>query len=178
MSRWWVALLLGMGGLALQASEMPATFVGMVEAHNRLRSPLGLPPLRWSPAAAEQAQSWADSLASRGCPARYNPDPERRRRYGENVLRAFAAAPYEGLLRDPASVVARWAADGQDIDPDTGECHNPSGTRCGQYLAIVGPATLGIGCGVARCPSAEVWVCNYYPRSTQTAAGNVRPTTP
>jgi hypothetical protein len=57
MSRWWVALLLGMGGLALQASEMPATFIGMVEAHNRLRSPLGLPPLRWSPAAAEQAQA-------------------------------------------------------------------------------------------------------------------------
>lgn len=165
MIRRWCALALCSLVLPLQASSIPPTFVGIVEAHNRLRSPLELPALRWSSVAAEQAQSWADQLALEGCPARYNPDPQRRMDYGENVLRAFSTTSYEGLLRHPAAVVARWALDGQDYDPRTGECHNPSGTRCGQYLAIIGASTLGLGCGVARCPNAEVWVCNYYPRS-------------
>jgi hypothetical protein len=159
------ALLLCMLVLPLPASELAPRWADMVDAHNALRRPLGLPPLRWSPTAAEQAQGWADTLASQGCPARYNPDPERRRRYGENVLRAYAAAPYEGSLRQAAAVVARWAVDGQDYDPQSGVCRNPGGTRCGQYLAIIGEESRGIGCGFARCPSAEIWVCNYFPRS-------------
>lgn len=165
MIRRCLALSLWAFVLPLQAYEVPARFIGMVEAHNELREPLGLPPLRWSAVAAEQAQGWADTLASRDCPARYNPDPERRLRYSENVLRAYAAGPYEGALRRPAAVVNRWASDGQDYDFETGECHNTGGTQCGQYLAIIGEASLGLGCGYARCSSSEVWVCNYFPRS-------------
>lgn len=165
MIRCWCTLALWALVLPLQANEVPARFTGMVEAHNQLREPLGLPPLRWSTTAAGLAQGWADTLAERGCPARYNPDPERRWHYGENVLRAFADTPYDGALRQPEAVVARWAADGQDYDLEAGVCHVSDGTRCGQYLAIIGAASQGIGCGFARCPSAEVWVCNYFPRS-------------
>lgn len=162
MRRILCCVLMGLAPVLARAE--PAFFRGMVEAHNALRLPLGLPAMSWSTLAARQAQGWANQLAAQGCPARYNPDPLRRERYGENVLRAFAPTEYQGVLRTPEQVVARWAADGRDYDPATQTCRNPGGTRCGQYLAIIDPGAEALGCGYARCPDAEVWVCNYAPR--------------
>lgn len=167
MKRAWLLplTLLALWGIA--NADEPPMFRGMVDAHNAVRGPLGIAPLRWSPLAARQAQVWADQLAAEGCAARYNPDPLRRELYGENVLRAFSAQPYEGALRQPAEVVARWAAEGADYDHQAHHCRLSTGTRCGQYLAVIWGRTEVVGCGFARCPSAEVWVCNYTPRGGQ-----------
>lgn len=145
----------------------PPRFNGMLAAHNAVRTPLGLPPLSWSPVAAAQAQGWADMLAAQGCAARYNPDPVRRQQYGENVLRAYAAEPYDGTLRQPAEVVARWAAEGAQYDHVAHRCKTTQGTQCGQYLQLIWETTEVVGCGFARCPASEVWVCNYTPRGGQ-----------
>ncbi len=171
------ALLLGLGLTSARAE--PPRFAGMVAAHNTVRAPLGLPPLAWSDEAARQAQGWADQLSAQGCPARYNPDPARRERYGENILRAYARAPYEGLLRQPSDVVSRWAEEGRHYDHRHHRCLLDGGTQCGQYLQLIWETTEVVGCGVARCPTSEVWVCNYTPRGGQEGLlpyGNPGPT--
>ncbi len=175
----FAALLLMLVVTAARADSEPPAFSGFVAAHNAVRAPLGLPPLAWSDVAARQAQGWADQLSTQGCPARYNPDPTRREQYGENILRAYAASPYTGLLRTPADVVRRWAEEGRHYDHDRHQCRMSSGTQCGQYLQLIWETTVHLGCGVARCDSAEVWVCNYTPRGGQEGLkpyGNPRPT--
>ncbi|AXQ27701.1 hypothetical protein D0B54_03025 [Solimonas sp. K1W22B-7] len=163
------ALLLALGCLpgALLAQGEPPGFEGMLGAHNGIRGAVGQPPLRWSAAAAAQAQGWADQLARENCSARYNPDMARREKYGENVLRASAGQPYQGFRRTPAQVVSRWNEEGRDYDHNNMQCRNAGGTQCGQYLQIIWGTTEEVGCGRARCETAEVWVCNYTPRGLQ-----------
>ncbi len=169
----WKCLVLSLAVLApawisvAEATAEPAEFAGIVAAHNQARSPLGLRPLRWSDEAAGVAQGWANTLATQSCRAAYNPDPERRERYGENILRSSSSAPYQGWLRTPAEVVSRWQAEGEKYDHSAHQCRDRSGTQCGQYLQMIWEQTEVVGCGRARCESAEVWVCNYTPRGLQ-----------
>jgi uncharacterized protein YkwD len=39
----------------------------MVAAHNKWRSEVGVPDIKWSETLAETAQAWADNLKSKGC---------------------------------------------------------------------------------------------------------------
>ncbi len=160
-------LLLATPLLAQTGDPEPAAFAGMVQGHNDLRTRLQLPPLRWSNQAARQAQGWADQLARERCTLRYNPDETRRELYGENLMRAHGAQPYEGWKRTAAQVVQRWSEEGQYYDHASHTCKAPGGTQCGQYLQMIWETTEVIGCGRARCDSAEVWVCNYTPRGGQ-----------
>lgn len=163
------ALLLVLAALPgiLHAQGEPPGFEGMLGAHNGIRGAVGQPPLRWSAEAAAQAQSWASQLARENCAARYNPDMARREKYGENVLRASAGQPYEGFRRKPEQVVSRWAEEGRDYDHQLHQCRSAGGTQCGQYLQMIWGSTEEVGCGRARCETAEVWVCNYTPRGLQ-----------
>lgn len=149
------------------ANSEPAAFAGILAAHNQPRVALGLRPLRWSDEAAAVAQGWANTLATQSCRASYNPDPVRRERYGENVLRAYRSEPYQGWQRTPAEVVSRWEAEGRNYDHATHRCLDQGGTQCGQYLQMIWEETEVVGCGRARCEAAEVWVCNYTPRGLQ-----------
>ncbi|MDM4768870.1 CAP domain-containing protein [Solimonas sp. SE-A11] len=169
-TRLIAALMLALGSLlpgVLQAQGEPPGFEGMLGAHNGIRGAVNQPPLRWSAQAAAQAQSWADQLARENCAARYNPDMTRREKYGENVFRATAGQPYQGYRRTPAQVVSRWNEEGRDYDHNLHQCRNQGGTQCGQYLQMIWGATEEVGCGRARCETAEVWVCNYTPRGLQ-----------
>lgn len=145
----------------------PADYAGMLAVHNSTRAAVGVPPLRWSAEAAAQAQGWANQLARENCATRYNPDPQRRELYGENILRASASGPYQGFRRQPAEVAARWAEEGRLYDHATHRCRMSGGTQCGQYLQMIWETTEVVGCGRARCETGEVWVCNYTPRGLQ-----------
>ncbi len=70
-------------------------------------------------------------------------------------------------MRTPAEVVSRWQAEGEKYDHATHQCRDRSGTQCGQYLQMIWEQTEVVGCGRARCETAEVWVCNYTPRGLQ-----------
>jgi pathogenesis-related protein 1 len=169
-TRLIAVLMLALGSLlpgVLQAQAEPPGFEGMLGAHNGIRGAVNQPPLRWSAQAAAQAQSWADQLARENCAARYNPDMARREKYGENVFRATAGQPYQGYRRTPAQVVSRWNEEGRDYDHNLHQCRNQGGTQCGPYLQMIWGATEEVGCGRARCETAEVWVCNYTPRGLQ-----------
>jgi pathogenesis-related protein 1 len=120
----------------------------LTAAHNDVRAKVGVAPLRWSPALARHAQSWADRLASKGCPLEHR----RTDAYGENLFWSSAAAT-------PSEVVDEWAAESSRYDHRKNSCKGV----CGHYTQVVWAATRTLGCGMARCGAAELWVCNYDP---------------
>jgi uncharacterized protein YkwD len=121
---------------------------GLTEAHNAVRADVGAPPLRWSRALARYAQNWADRLAAKGCELQHRRTDE----YGENLF--WSSHPV-----DAAAVVDEWASEGANYDPRRNAC---KGT-CGHYTQVVWAASRSLGCGMATCGSAELWVCNYDP---------------
>jgi len=170
MKRLILLLCLGLcSGLStsLHAAGEPPGFEGLLDVHNQTRRTVGVPPLRWSPAGAAQAQVWAEQLARENCVARYNPDENRRQNWGENILRVEAANPYSGFRRSASEVAARWAEEVRDYDHVAHVCRRNTGTQCGQYLQMIWETTEEVGCGRARCERGEVWVCNYTPRGLQ-----------
>lgn len=146
------------------SNEEPSGMKGIVEAHNFWRRKMDVGELAWSGTAAEVAQSWAEQLATEACEMRHNPDPARRKAFGENIYRYWSSRAYDGFRRDPRTVVDRWGAEGQWYDDETHTCDAPEGATCGHYTQLVWQYSTHVGCGRARCEKSEVWVCNYFPR--------------
>lgn len=136
----------------------------MLVAHNRWRETIPVPPLAWSRAAANQAMVWASQLAGESCKMRHNPDPARKKRFGENLYAYWRSKPYSGWHADPELVVRKWGEETQWYDDTTHTCSAPRGKTCGHYTQVVWQYTTHVGCARARCEAAEVWVCNYEPR--------------
>ncbi|MCS6813066.1 MAG: pathogenesis-related family 1 protein [Cyanobacteria bacterium] len=120
----------------------------MVAAHNRWRSQVGVPPLRWSPQLASYAQDWANQLAARGAFEHRRDSP-----YGENLFWG------QGRRWSPTEVVNDWGSEVKDYDYATNSCRGV----CGHYTQVVWRDTTEVGCGVARSGNQEIWVCNYNP---------------
>jgi hypothetical protein len=144
------------------AALEPEEFAGMIATHNRWRERLGVAPLRWSTAAAQDAQQWAQQLSTEGCPLRFNPDPARRGVYRENLMHVFAQKPYDGWRRTPEQVVERWAKAEPLYDAEARRCRSPTG-GCTQFAKVVDGNVAAVGCGRARCETGEIWVCSYSP---------------
>lgn len=141
----------------------PPDFAGLLEAHNHWRRQVDTPPLRWSHSAATVAQAWADELARRGCAIAHSPGEHRRLTWGENVFSYWRGGAYEGYRKTPENVVDRWASEGQWWDNKDQTCKAPHGSVCGHFTQVVSTYSTHVGCGRARCETAEVWVCNYSP---------------
>ena len=54
-------------------------------------------------------------------------------------------------------------SEGRWYDRDTHTCNAPPGSVCGHFTQVVSTYSTHVGCGRARCKTAEVWVCNYAP---------------
>ena len=119
----------------------------MLEAHNRYRAEVKVPPLTWSTQLAERAQKWAQGLIDRNAWAHQGGE------FGENLFEV------SGGPGTPASVVNAWVSERSDYDHETNSCRG----RCGHYTQVVWRDTKQVGCGVARKDRREVWVCNYSP---------------
>jgi uncharacterized protein YkwD len=115
----------------------------MLDAHNAIRSRVGLPPLVWSDQLAKVAQDWANHLIATDRP---------NNRYGENIY------AISGGHVTPAEVVGLWAKEARGYDIRANTC---SGV-CGHYTQIVWAKTRAVGCAVAWNPQ-RVWVCDYDP---------------
>jgi len=162
-----IFLVLAAVALPSQAQDTPADFAGLVNAHNGARRAVGVAPLAWSPTLASEAQQWADQLTREGCKLRYDPDPQRRETTGQNLFRAFSSTPYEGYRRTSEQASARWISEGERYNHSTHQCQPGLASECGAYLQVIWEATTAIGCGRARCETAEVWACHYAPRGGQ-----------
>jgi len=129
----------------------------MLAGHNETRARVGAPPLTWSRELAAVAQDWANTLMARD---QFNHRPGTP--FGENLFEV------RGGSASPAEVVGRWSAQARNYDHKSNRCRGV----CGHYTQVVWRATRRVGCGVAREPGREVWVCNYDP------PGNVAGETP
>ncbi|MEM6294923.1 MAG: CAP domain-containing protein [Myxococcota bacterium] len=121
----------------------------LVEEHNRARAAVGVPALQWSADIAAVAQEWADRLAKRGCDLEHSSGD-----LGENLY--WSSDP-----RPAAEAVTSWVDERADYDARRHRCKR--GAVCGHYTQVVWKTSRAVGCGVASCGSARVWVCNYDP---------------
>lgn len=139
---------------APQSSAEPGRLAGITAAHNKTRAALGLPDLVWTPALARYAQAWADKLKARGCDLQHRPSRGAdAQKYGENLYWS------SGMRSTPDDVVGDWVAERKHYDIKTDRCRGV----CGHYTQVVWRSSVRVGCGVATCGEAEVWVCNYDP---------------
>lgn len=120
----------------------------IVDAHNAVRTRVGVPPLVWSQQLAAVAQEWANNLM-----ATHRFAHSAGNRYGENLYMM------SGATASPAQVVGAWAEEARGYDNRSGHC---SGV-CGHYTQIVWRTTRAVGCGVASDSNREIWVCEYDP---------------
>ena len=136
---------------ASEPDAEPRAFAGMLAAHNAPRRALGLPPLQWSTQAAELAQGWARHLQADHCRMYHSGTAG----VGENL--AWASGQHLSV----AQVVAMWVDEARDYDLARNACR--AGAMCGHYTQVVWRSTRFVGCAMARCADAEIWVCNYSP---------------
>jgi uncharacterized protein YkwD len=127
---------------------------GIVAAHNTVRQRHCAPPLAWSAELAAFAQDWANQLRDRSCAFEHRAG----NRYGENLSFLSPVG-----LGNPESIVGSWYGEVEKYD-----FGKPGFSfEAGHFTQVVWKSTTQLGCGIAECDNAELWVCNYAP------AGNV-----
>lgn len=127
---------------------------GIVAAHNSVRERHCAQPLVWSTELAAFAQDWANQLRDRSCAFEHRP----RNRFGENLSFLSPVG-----LGSPDGIVGSWYSEVKKYD-----FGKPGFSfEAGHFTQVVWKGSSQLGCGIAECDNAELWVCNY------ATAGNV-----
>ncbi len=139
------------GAAGYSSSAPDAVAQEFLDAHNAVRSELGIPPMDWDRTVADSARTWAERLASESC-AFYH---DNQQTYGENLW-------WSSWDPTPTEVVDGWASEVAYYDYDNNRC--APGEMCGHYTQVVWADTTHVGCGKATCDSgAVIWNCRYSP---------------
>ena len=128
----------------------------ILDAHNRERATLGLPPMRWNAALSEGAQQWSDHLARTGAFA-HSPDYPGQPRLGENIWGGTPGA------YGPEAMVGLWVAEKRDFRPGVFPANSRTG-RVGDvshYTQLMWHSTEQVGCALSRGAAEEILVCRY-----------------
>lgn len=123
----------------------------ILEAHNKYREEVGVPPLEWSDSLASSAQKWADQLAAKGDLDHSSTN------YGENLWSGSSGAFSQTRMVD------RWGSEKQFFisgQPFPNACQ---GGICGHYTQIIWKNTTEVGCGLASGKGKDYLVCQYNP---------------
>jgi uncharacterized protein YkwD len=142
--------------LVMGSIDLPPRFDRRIlAAQNQERLKLGLDPLSWNSGLAQQAQHWADYLASTGqfMHAPENPlFPE-----GENIW-----AGTKGYY-DPEAMVGAWIREKRFFRPGVFPNNSTTGNveDVGHYTQIVWRDTTQVGCAEAAGTREDILVCRY-----------------
>ena len=129
----------------------------LLDAHNRERVLVGVPPLQWDPNLARSAISYGPTLAALG---RLQHSP-RASRPGqrENLWRGTARAYL------PAQMVGTWIAEKRYFRPGIFPAVSTTGNwfDVSHYTQMIWRTTTRVGCGVYRTPHWDYLICRYSP---------------
>lgn len=134
----------------------------LLAAHNRERSTVRAPMLRWDTQLAASASVYAAELARRG--ELVHSSRASRPGQGENLWMGTAGA------YSPEQMVQSWANERRMFRPGTFPNVSTSGnwSDVGHYTQMIWRSTTAVGCAIQRSGRWDVLVCRYSP------AGNVR----
>jgi hypothetical protein len=129
----------------------------VLAAHNELRTEFGLSPLRWDSGLANEAESYAKSLAERNEFSHSNTNA------GENL---WMGTRGQFALSE---MVGGWSSEQRFFSPGVFPNVSRAGSweAVGHFTQMVWPTTRSVGCGLASNGSDDFLVCRYWP------AGNV-----
>ncbi|XP_044489973.1 L-type lectin-domain containing receptor kinase IX.2-like [Mangifera indica] len=139
-------------GLALiplsnYAQDSPQDYVN---AHNVVRSEVGVAPIIWNDTVAVYARDYAYQRTE-DCTAEYSHGP-----YGENLANWSGSVNLSGTY-----IINKWASERLFYDYDSNSCTK---SRCGNYTQIVWQDSHYLGCAKAPCKDGgHVFYCNYDP---------------
>lgn len=121
-----------------------------IDAHNKWRADVGVPPIVWSDDLANFAAEWAVKKGEEGC----NMDHRPNNSYGENLFWS------SGMEFSPQYAVDSW---GSEIKDYHGEAVGATNSLVGHYTQVVWRTTTEVGCAAFRCGNEILVVCNYNP---------------
>ena len=129
----------------------------LLDAHNRERALVGVPPLQWDPALALAAMSYGPALAASGG-LQHSPRASRPGQR-ENLWRGTAYA----FL--PVQMVGSWAAERRYFRPGIFPAVTTTGNwiDVSHYSQMIWPTTTRVGCAVYRSPQWDYLICRYSP---------------
>ena len=134
----------------------------LLASHNRERSMLGLPMLRWDPALASGARAWSDYLARSGNFA-HSPNDPQELPIGENI--------WGGTSNrfSPEEMVGLWISEKARFRSGTFPAVSRTGNVAdvSHYTQLVWRETSRVGCALSHGIKEDVLVCRY------SNAGNV-----
>jgi hypothetical protein len=162
--------------LTVQSSMIPLSYAQVSEdarntilnMHNQERSAVGVPALTWSNSLANDAQNWANYIASLNLRPVTNTSPgdlaphspwDQRNGQGENL--AWGSKGYFPV----STYVQGWANEKSNYVPGTPISQSLSGPNgvYGHYTQMVWSTTTEIGCGLASDANQDYLVCRYAP---------------
>jgi len=131
-----------------------SSIIEILNAHNRYRTELNIPPLKWSPELAKHAKVWADRLAG-----------ERRMYHssgtgeGENLW--MGTSGYYSLTQ----MVDGWGGEKRYYKDGTFPGVSTSGNWAdvGHYTQIIWRNTTEVGCAKSTSGGNDYFVCRYSP---------------
>ncbi len=126
-------------------------------AHNRERSTLGIPPLRWDAALARDASIWANHLTEVGYLEHSVDDPRDPDPEGENLW-AGTRGHYS-----VESMIGLWTAEKRNFKPGIFPANSRTGhlEDVGHYTQLMWRSTRKVGCAIATGGKDDFLVCRY-----------------
>ncbi|KAK1400090.1 CAP (Cysteine-rich secretory proteins) [Heracleum sosnowskyi] len=135
------------------AQAKPREFL---DAHNKIRLVLGVPPLRWDPSLERHSRKYANSQAHI-CHLNHSHGI-----YGENI----AWEQYDES--SPQQIVQRFIDEQKNYDILAGVCKCPPLSKdcmCGHFTQVIWRTTEKVGCAEVACKGdkGKLVVCFYDP---------------